>query len=149
MARLETLHERMRAVYIDGRFVAEIPQSEWLYILAHVDRSQELWRAQVRNLLRVGARVLGFGFISVPLGVFWTAAVLGWLGKPIAIGGTTGQVGALLSRPELVAAGVAMAVGAMLALGFRLGYVNFFAKARSALLKAHLELDEPGECSVR
>jgi hypothetical protein len=139
----------MRAVYIDGRFVSEIPQSEWLYILAQVDRSQELWRAQVKNLLRVGARVLGFGFISVPIGVFWTATVLGWLGKPIAFGGTDWHVGALLARPELVVAGVAMAVGSMLALGLRPGYVNFFAKARSALLKAHLDLDEPGECSVR
>jgi hypothetical protein len=149
MARLETLHERMRAVYIGGRFVSEIPQSEWLYILAQVDRNQELWHAQLRNLLRVGARVLGFAFISVPLGVFWTAAVLGWLGKPIALGGPEAHVGALLARPELVAAGVAMAVGSMLALGFRLGYVNFFSKARSALLKAHLDLDEPGDCSLR
>lgn len=149
MSELELLHERMRGVYIGRRFVGEIPESEWLAIADYVRGNPVIWQAQARNLLRVVGRVFGFGFISVPLGVFWTAAMLGWIGKPIAIGGIDGHVGGLLSQPGLIIAAVALGVGAMRALGLKLGYVNFFSKAHSALLKERLGLDEPGECSVR
>jgi len=145
MSDVETIGARMRPVYIGRRLVGEIPENEWLFILHEVGENHELWRAQVKNLLRVAARILGLGFISVPLGIFWTAVILRWLGKPVAF---EGHVGALLSHPELVVAGVALAVGAMRALGIKLGYVNYFAKARSALLKDHLEIDVPGECRV-
>jgi hypothetical protein len=58
-------------------------------------------------------------------------------------------VGALLSQPALLTAAVALGVGSMLLLGLRLGFVNYFAKARSALLKERLGIEEPGHCSVR
>jgi hypothetical protein len=149
MARLETLHERMRAVYIGRRFMGEIPEAEWNTIVAYVSTNGAIWEAQVKNLFRVAARLLGFGFISLPIGVFWTAAMLGWLGKPITIGGIEGHVGGLLNQPAILAAAVAMGVGSMLAIGLKLGYVNYFAKARSALLKERLDVTEPGECSIR
>jgi hypothetical protein len=145
MIEAETLKAGMRPVYIGRRLVGEIPENEWLFILHEVGENRELWRAQVKNLFRVAARIFGLGFISVPLGIFWTAVILGWLGKPVAF---EGHVGALLNHPELVVAGVALAVGAMRALGIRLGYVNYFAKARSVLLKDRLEIDVPGECRV-
>lgn len=149
MSEVETVEERMRPVFIGGRPAGEIPESEWNFIVAQVDSNRRIWRAQALNLLRVVARVLGFGFVSVPLGVFWTATVLGWLGKPVFFPGPGEHVGALLSHPEIVAAGVALAVAAMRAIGIKLGYVNYFAKARGVLVKEHLGLDEPGPCSVR
>lgn len=148
MTEAQALKARMRPVYIGRRLVGEIPENEWLFILHEVGENRELWRAQVKNLFRVAARILGLGFISMPLGIFWTAAILGWLGKPVAIGGAEGRVGALLDQPLLVIAGVALAVGAMRALGIKLGYVNYFAKARSVLLKDRLEIDVPGQCRV-
>ncbi len=149
MAKAATVPERMHPVYVGRRQVGEIQESEWLFIVAHVHASPEVWHAQALNVLRVVARALGFGFISVPLGVFWTAAVLGWLGKPVFFPGPGAHIGALFSQPAIVIAGIALAVGVMLALGLKLGYVNYFAKARSALLKEHLGLEEPGQCSVR
>lgn len=148
MSQLESLHERMRPVYLNGRFAGEITESEWRFIVAHVAGDRRLWEAQVKNVLRVIARAAGFGFISMPIGLFWTAAMLGWIGKPVTIGGIHAQVGGLLAYPQLVAAGVALAFGSMLAIGLKLGYVNFFAKARSALLKEHLGIDEPGHCTA-
>jgi hypothetical protein len=145
---MEVAQERMRPVYLDRRWVAEIPEDEWSFITGHVSTNGAIWEAQLKNVLRMAARLVGFGFISVPLGVFWTAVMLGWMGKPIAIGGPDWHVGMLLSHPDLVAAGIALAVGSMMALGLKLGYVNYFAKARSALLKEHLGLDEPGHYSV-
>jgi hypothetical protein len=149
MSNMEVAQERMRPVYIDRRWVAEVPEEEWSFIVSYVGTNGAIWQAQLQNALRVVMRLIGFGFISVPLGVFWTAVMLGWVGKPIEIGGAGWHVGQLLSHPELVAAGIALAVGSMMALGLKLGYVNYFAKARSALLKEHLGLDEPGQCSVR
>ena len=149
MSEVHAVHERMRPVYIGRRFVGEISDDDWIFILAEVNTNTRLWEAQSRNLVRVAARVLGFGFISVPLGVFWTAVVFGWLGKPVAFPGPGQHIGELLSHPDMVAAGVALAVGSMLALGLKLGYVNFFAKARSALVKERLGLEEPGDCVVR
>jgi len=149
MSDVNAVSDRLRPVYIGRRFVGEIPESHWLFIMAEVGANRAIWRAQAWNTLRVVARALGFGFISVPLGVFWTAAAFGWLGKPVAFPGPGQHIGALLSNPYLVAAGVALAVAAMLSIGLKLGYVNFFARARSALVKEHLGLDEPGQCSVR
>ncbi|HEV7165688.1 MAG: hypothetical protein ACHQAZ_07660 [Gammaproteobacteria bacterium] len=141
--------DRMRPVYIGGRFMGEIAESEWHFIVDGVRSNRRIWQAQAMNVLRVASRTLGFGFISVPLGIFWTAATLGWLGKPVAFPGPGEHIGALLGHPDIVAAGIALAVAAMLAIGLKLGFVNYFAKAQSALVKAHLGLDEPGECSVR
>ena len=149
MIDLETSQERMRPVFIGRRYVGEIPEREWLFIVSHVQADGAIWEAQLRNLLRVVARLLGFGFLSVPIGIFWTAAMLGWMGKPVTVGGFEGHVGALLGQPALLAAAVALGVGSMMALGLKLGYVNYFAKARSALVKDRLEIEEPGQCSVR
>jgi hypothetical protein len=149
MSEVEAIQEKMRPVYIGRRFVGEIPESEWLFIEDEVRANRRIWQAQALNVVRVVARALGFGFISVPLGVFWTAVALGWLGKPVFFPGPGQHIGALLSQPALVAAGVALAVAAMLSIGLKLGYVNFFAKAQSALVKEHLGLDEPGDCVVR
>jgi hypothetical protein len=149
MSNMEVTQERMRPVYLERRWVAEIQEDEWRFIVSYVSTNGAIWEAQLKNVVRVLARLAGFGFISVPLGVFWTAAMLGWLGKPITVGGFEGHVGALLSQPSLLAAAVALGVGAMLALGLKLGYVNYFAKARSALVKEHLGIQEPGQCSVR
>ena len=145
MAEVQAVHGKMHAVYIGRRFVGEISEEDWTFILAEVNTNSRLWEAQARNLVRVVSRIVGFAFISVPLGVFWTAVTLGWLGKPIALGT---HVGALLAEPRLVVAGIALAVGSMLALGLKLGYVNFFAKARSALVKERLGIEEPGDCRV-
>lgn len=150
MTEMDAIQDKMRPVYIEGKLAGEIPEGEWEYIVAQVSTDRRLWEAQVKNLLRVAARVAGFFFLGVPIGLYWTAAMLAWLGKPIAIGGIQGHVGALLDQPALVAAGLALAVGAMMALGLRLGYVNFFARARSAWVKAYLDLqDQPGHCTVR
>ena len=149
MIDMDAAEERMLPVYLNRRVIAEIPENEWRAIAAYVGTNGVIWEAQLMNLLRVVARLVGFGFMSVPLGVFWTAVMLGWMGKPIEIGGPGWHVGMLLSHPQLVAAGIALAVGCMMALGLKLGYVNYFAKARSALLKEHLGLDEPGQCEVR
>lgn len=149
MMDVEIDAESTRPVFIGRRYVGEIPEREWLFIVSHVQADGALWEAQFKNLVRVVARLLGFGFLSVPIGIFWTAAMLGWMGKPITVGGFEGHVGALLNKPELLAAAVALGVGSMMALGLKLGYVNYFAKARSALLKDRLEIDEPGQCSVR
>jgi len=149
MSEREAVQERMLSVYQGRRHVGEIPEREWLFIVSHVQADGAIWEAQIKNLLRVAFRLAGFGFISVPIGVFWTAAMLGWMGKPVTIGGLQGHVGALLGEPALMAAAVALGVGSMLALGLKLGFVNYFAKARSALLKDHLGIDEPGDCSVR
>ena len=145
MAEVQAVHGKMHAVYIGRRFVGEISEEDWTFILAEVNTNSRLWEAQAWNLVRVVSRTVGFAFISVPLGVFWTAVTLGWLGKPIALGT---HVGALLAEPRLVVAGIALAVGSMLALGLKLGYVNFFAKARSALVKERLGIEEPGDCRV-
>ena len=149
MSDMEAVDARMRRVYMGRRLMGEIAEDEWLAINAYVAVNGLLWQAQMKNALRVLARLIGFGFISVPLGVFWTAVMLGWIGKPIAIGGPDWHVGTLLSHPDVVAAGIALAVGSMLALGLKLGFVNYFEKARSALLKEHMELEEPGPFSVR
>lgn len=149
MIDLDTTSQKMCPVYMGQRYIGEIPEQEWLFIVSHVQADGAIWEAQIKNLLRVAARLVGFGFISVPIGIFWTAVMLGWIGKPIPVGGVVGHVGALLSQPALLAAAVAMGVGSMLALGLKLGYVNYFAKARSALLKDRLEIDEPGLCTVR
>jgi hypothetical protein len=149
MSNMEVTQERMRPVYIDRRWVAEMPEEEWNFIVSYVSTNGAIWQAQLQNALRVVMRLMGFGFLSVPIGIFWTAAMLGWMGKPITVGGFEGHVGALLNQPTLLAAAVALGVGSMMALGLKLGYVNYFAKARSALVKEHLGLDEPGQCSVR
>jgi hypothetical protein len=149
MIDMDAAEERMLPVYLNGRVMAEIPAAEWQAITAYVSTNGVIWEAQVKNALRIVGRLVGFGFISVPVGVFWTAAMLGWMGKPIEVGGLEHHVGALLGQPALMAAAVALGVGSMLLLGLRLGYVNYFAKARSALLKEHLGIDEPGHCSVR
>lgn len=149
MIDMDAAEERMLPVYMNGRVMAEIPEAEWQAIAAYVSTNGVIWEAQLRNVLRVAGRVVGFGFISVPVGVFWTAAMLGWMGKPIEVGGIQHHVGALLDQPALMAAAVALGVGSMLLLGLKLGYVNYFAKARSALLKEHLGIDEPGHCRVR
>lgn len=148
MADTDITHDKLLPVHIAGRFVGDIPESEWNFIVAEVHANPRLWKAQFWNTLRVAARVLGFGFISVPLGVFWVGVVFGWLGRPINIPGPGAHVGALLNNPAIAAAAVALAVGALLASGLKLGYVNFFARARSALLKEHLGIDDPGQCSV-
>ena len=149
MAEVQAVHGRMHAVYIGRRFVGEISEEDWTFILAEVNANSRLWEAQIWNLVRVVFRALGFGFISAPLGVFWTAAVLGWMGKPVFFPGPGEHIGALLSNPYLAAAGIALALAAMLSIGLKLGYVNFFAKARSALLKERLGIDVPGDCVVR
>ena len=149
MSDVEVIQERMRRVYIGRRFVGEIPESDWFFIVDVVRANKLIWRAQALNVLRVAARALGFGFVSMPLGVFWTAAALGWLGKPVFFPGPGAHIGALLNQPAIAVAAVALGVGAMLLIGIKLGYVNFFAKAQSALLKERLGLDEPGDCSVR
>lgn len=150
MSEAQAIEERLCRVYIGSRLVGEIPEAEWHAIRNYVSMNGLIWHAQMMNLLRVGARIVGFGFISVPIGVFWTAAILGWMGKPITVGGIQGHVGALLDQPPLLAAAIAMGVGAMLAIGMKVGYVNYFAKARTALLKERLEItDIPGKCSVR
>jgi len=149
MSNMEVAQERMRPVYLERRWVGEISEDEWRFIVGYVSTNGAIWEAQLRNMVRMLARLVGFGFISVPLGVFWTAAMLGWMGKPITVGGFEGHVGALLGQPPLLAAAIALGVGAMMALGLKLGYVNYFAKARSALLKEHLGIQEPGQCSVR
>jgi hypothetical protein len=149
MIDMDAAEERMLPVYQNRRVVGEIPEAEWMALSSYVSTNGVIWEAQMKNLLRVAARLVGFGFISVPLGVFWTAVMLGWVGKPIEIGGPGWHVGMLLSHPQLVAAGIALAVGSMMALGLKLGYVNYFAKARSALLREHLNIDEPGQCGVR
>lgn len=149
MIDMDAADERMVPVYMNRRVIAEIPEAEWQAISAYVSTNGVIWEAQLRNVLRVAMRLAGFFFISVPIGVFWTAALLGWVGKPIEVGGIEHHVGALLSQPALLAAAVALGVGSMMALGLKLGFVNYFAKARSALLKEHLGIDEPGHCSVR
>lgn len=150
MSQAQVIEDRLCRVYIGHRLVGEISEAEWRAINNYVSMNGLIWHAQMMNLLRVVARVAGFGFISVPIGVFWTAAMLGWMGKPIEVGGFEHHVGGLLSQPELLAAALAMGVGAMLAIGMKLGYVNYFAKARNALLKERLEImDIPGKCTVR
>lgn len=149
MSKVEAIQEKVRPVYIGRRFVGEIPETEWFFIIAEVGSNRRLWEAQARNLLRVAARVFGFGFIGVPLGLFWTAVLLGWLGKPVFFPGAGEHVGALLAHPDLAVAGVALAVAAMSAIGIKLGFVNYFAKARSALVKERLGLEEPGQATVR
>jgi hypothetical protein len=149
MSNMEVVQRRMRPVYLERRWVGEIEEDEWRFIASHVSTNGAIWEAQLKNAVRVVARLIGFGFLSVPVGIFWTAVMLGWIGKPVAVGGFEGHVGALLNQPPLLAAAIALGVGAMMALGFKLGYVNYFAKARSALLKEHLEIAEPGQCSVR
>lgn len=149
MINMDAAEERMLPVYMNGRVVAEVPEAQWRTIVVYVSTNGVIWEAQLKNALRVIARLIGFGFISVPVGVFWTAAMLGWIGKPIEVGGLEHHVGALLNQPALLAAAVALGVGSMLALGLKLGFVNYFAKARSALLKEHLGIEEPGQCSVR
>jgi hypothetical protein len=149
MSDVEVMQERMRRVYIGRRFVGEISESDWFFIVDEVRSNRLIWQAQALNVLRVLARALGFGFIIMPLGVFWTAVTLGWLGKPVFFPGPGSHIGALLNQPAIAVAAVALGVGAMLAIGIKLGYVNFFAKAQSALLKERLGLDEPGQCSVR
>ena len=149
MADVEAIQEKMRPVYLGGRMVGAIPESEWLFIVAEVSSNRRLWEAQARNALRVVARVFGFAFIGVPLGLFWTAVLLGWLGKPVFFPGAGEHVGALLAHPDLAVAGIALAVAAMSAIGIKLGFVNYFAKARSALVKERLGLEEPGQATVR
>lgn len=149
MSNMEVAQRRMRPVYLERRWVGEIAEDEWRFIVSHVSTNGAIWEAQLKNAVRMVARLIGFGFISVPVGVFWTAAMLGWLGKPIEVGGLEHHVGALLGEPALMTAAVALGVGSMMALGLKLGYVNYFAKARSALLKEHLDITEPGRCSVR
>ena len=149
MSEVHAIHEKLLPVYIGGRFVGEIPEGEWLSIVDEVRANRRIWAAQARNVLRVILRALGFGFVSLPLGIFWAAVTLGWLGKPVVFPGPGAHIGALLNQPAIAAAGIALAVAAMLALGLKVGYVNFFAKAQSALVKAHLGLDEPGDCVVR
>ncbi|HEV2332622.1 MAG TPA: hypothetical protein VGV16_05625 [Gammaproteobacteria bacterium] len=149
MSEVETIQERMRPVYIGRYLVGEISEEDWAVIVADVRSNRLLWQAQARNVLRVLSRALGFGFISVPLGVFWTAVTLGWLGKPVDFPQPGQHIGELLRHPEIVAAGIVLAIAAMLAIGLRLGYVDYFAKARSALVKERLGLDQPGMCKVR
>jgi hypothetical protein len=149
MSNVDVMQGKMRPVYIGRRLMGEIPESEWLFIVAEVSSNRRLWEAQVKNALRVVVRVFGFAFIGVPLGLFWTAVLLGWLGKPVFFPGAGEHIGALLGHPDLALAGVALAVAAMSAIGIKLGFVNYFAKARSALVKERLGIDEPGECSVR
>jgi len=140
---------RMHRVYIGRRLMGEISETEWRAIVSYVGMNGLIWHAQMMNLLRVALRLAGFGFISVPIGVFWTAAMLGWVGKPVTVGGIEGHVGALLANPSLMAAAIALGVGSMLAIGLKLGYINYFEKARNALLKERLEITEPGNCTVR
>lgn len=149
MLEVETIQERMRPVYIGRQHVGEISEQDWTVIVTDVRSNRLLWQAQARNGVRVLSRALGFGFISVPLGVFWTAVTLGWLGKPVAFPGPGQHVGELLRHPDLVAPGIVLAIAAMFAIGLRLGYVDYFAKARSALVKERLGIDEPGQCRVR
>jgi hypothetical protein len=149
MSEMEAVQGRMRPVYIGRRFVGEIPEQEWLAIVAEVASNRRIWEAQANNALRMATRVLGFAFISVPLGVFWAAIISGWLGRPVAWPGSGSHVGALMARPDLMLAGITLAVAGMIAIGLRLGYVNFFARARSALVKERLEIDTPGQCTVR
>ena len=149
MSNVEAIQVKMRPVYIGHRLVGEIPETEWLYIVAEVSVNRRLWEAQAKNVLRVIARVFGFAFIGVPLGLFWTAVLLGWLGKPVFFPGAGEHIGVLLSHPDLATAGVALAVAAMSAIGIKLGFVNYFAKARSALVKERLGLEEPGQATVR
>lgn len=149
MAKAQTIPGRMRSVYIGRRLVGELSEDEWLFIVDEVHANRRIWIAQAKNALRCLARALGFGFIGVPLGVFWTAVLLKWLGKPIAFPGPGEHIGTLLGHPEMLLGGIALAVGAMSAIGIRLGYVNYFARARSAFLKERLEIDEPGQCDVR
>lgn len=147
MAELEAVQEdKMMTVYIGRRQVGEIPERVWLHIVDNVRQNRIIWEAQVKNMFRVIGRVFGFTFICIPLGMFWSAVILAWLGKPIPFGG---HVGAIVEQPQVVLAGTLMAVTAMLALGIKPGYVNYFAKAQSALLKAHLDIEEPGDCTVR
>ena len=148
MNQLESLHERMRGVYLDGKFVGEVLESEWLAIVAQVDSDQRLWKAQIKNLLRVAARAFGMAFISVPMGAFWSVVILGWMGKPIIIGAGW-HLGSILNHPQIVVTSIVFSVAVMHAIGLKLGYVNFFGKARSALLKAHLDIEEPGDADVR
>ena len=149
MSEVETIQERMRPVYIGRHLVGEISEEDWAVIVADVRSNRLLWQAQARNVIRVLSRTLGFGFISVPLGVFWTAVTLGWLGKPVDFPQPGQHIGELLRHPDIVAAGVALAIAAMLSIGLRLGYVDYFAKARSALVKERLGIDQPGQCRVR
>ena len=136
----------MHGVYLRGHYVGEIPEREWLEIKIAVRGNRGLWRAQGRNLLRTLSRTLGFAFISVPLGLFWSAVFLGWLGRPVACGT---HVGELLNHPMLVLPGIVLAWAAMNAIGIRLGFVDYFAKARSALVKEYLELEDVGDVAVR
>lgn len=149
MSEVETIQERMRPVYIGRHIVGEISEQDWAVIVADVRSNRLLWQAQVRNGVRVLSRVLGFGFISVPLGVFWTAVTLGWLGRPVDFPQPGQHIGELLHHPDVVAPGIVLAIAAMLAIGLRLGYVDYFAKARSALVKERLGIDQPGQCRVR
>lgn len=149
MSDVEAVQERIRSVYIGRRFVGEIPEQEWLAIVAEVASNRRIWEAQANNVLRVVMRSLGFAFISVPLGMFWAAIISGWLGRPVAWPGSGSHVGALMTRPDLLITGITLAVAGMVAIGLRLGYVNFFARARSALVKERLEIDTPGQCAVR
>jgi len=149
MSEVETIQERMRPVFIGRHIVGEISEEDWAVIVADVRSNRLLWQAQVRNMVRVLSRALGFGFISVPLGVFWTAVTLGWLGKPVDFPQPGQHIGELLRHPNIVAPGIVLAIAAMLAIGLRLGYVDYFAKARSALVKERLGIDIPGMCKVR
>ncbi len=150
MPQMEAIDDaRMHRVYIGRRLMGEISETEWRAIVSYVGMNGLIWHAQMMNLLRVALRLAGFGFISVPIGVFWTAAMLGWVGKPVTVGGIEGHVGALLANPSLMAAAIALGVGSMLAIGLKLGYINYFEKARNALLKERLEITEPGNCTVR
>lgn len=146
MVQVYTVREKQRSVYLRGQFVGEIPEESWLRIAAEVRANPQIWRAQRRNLVRTLSRALGFGFISVPLGVFWSAFILALFGHPIALGT---HVGELLTHPSLVLPGIVLAIAAMSAIGLKLGYVNFFAKARSALVKAHLDIEDLGDVSIR
>lgn len=146
MVEVYTVREKMRSVYLHGQFVGEIPEETWQRIVAQVWANPQIWRAQRRNLVRTLSRALGFGFISVPLGVFWSGFILALFGHPIPLGG---HVGELLTHPSLVLPGIVLAIAAMSALGLRLGFVNFFAKARGALVKAHLDIDDLGDVSIR
>ncbi|MGE5624190.1 MAG: hypothetical protein ACM3ZT_01425 [Bacillota bacterium] len=146
MSREIVIQPGMHGVYLRGHFVGEIPEREWLKIKIAVRGNRQLWRAQARNLLRTASRTLGFAFVSVPLGLFWTAVFLGWLGRPVTFGS---HVGELLTHPMLVLPGIVLAIAAMDAIGIRLGAVNYFAKARSALVKEYLEINDSGDVTVR
>ena len=49
MAQVETVQERMRPVYIARRFVGEIPESDWHFIVDEVHANRRIWQAQALN----------------------------------------------------------------------------------------------------